>query len=417
MAYREAPEPRGPGISAAATWYAVALLTLMNLVNYIDRFSLPAVAESVQRDIPMSDTQLGFALSSFVMVYMLAAPVFGRLGDRRSRKALLAVGVAVWSVATAAAAYAHTYRQLLLARSAVGIGEAAYATLAPSLISDYFPAKTRGKVMSLFYIAIPVGSALGYVLSGLLTEHFGWRSAFLAVGLPGLALAALALTIREPERGRFDDGELPEQEPLGPTLKKLARNREYALTVAGYTLYTFALGGLAVWMPKYLISVRGVSMLTANGVFGTLTVVGGLVGTIVGGAIAEALKGRVKHPYLWLSGVTCLLATPATIFAFSLGNQRAMWAAVFVAELFAFASTGPVNTVLLNSVPATMRTLAFAVSILCSHLLGDAISPTLIGLASDATGSLGKAVLLVPVTFALGGIVWLYAQRTLPEAK
>lgn len=393
----------------------MALLGAMNLLNYIDRFVLPAIIESVRADIPMTDAQQGVALTAFIWVYMLASPVFGRLGDTRSRRHLLAFGVALWSLATAAAAFATTFAGLVVARAFVGVGEAAYATIAPALIGDYFPKAQRGRAMAAFYLATPVGSALGYILGGRINHAAGWQTAFLAVGLPGLILAAAALTLTEPPRGQFDDAPAAAT-PLADTLRALWRNREYGVTVAGSVAYTFALGGLAQWMPTYLIRVRGMDGAAANTVFGVLTVLSGLLGTLVGAAVADALRGRVRHPYLLVSGVATLLAVPFAVLAFTLPDPTWRWGAVFVAETLVFACTGPANTVLVDCVPASMRTMGFAVSILMMHVLGDAISPAIIGAVSDRR-SLQLAVMLVPLSFAVGGAVWVYGSRALPSAE
>jgi MFS family permease len=403
---------RSSAVTRGATAWAMALLGAMNLLNYIDRFVLPAIVQSVSVDIPMTHAQQGKAMSAFIWVYMLASPVFGRLGDTRSRPRLLAFGVAVWSIATAAAAFATTFAGLVAARAAVGIGEAAYATIAPALIGDYFPRERRGRAMAAFYLATPVGSALGYILGGRIDHAAGWRAAFLAVGLPGLLLAAAALTITDAPRGQFDDERSPAP-PFLDTLRALARNREYVVTVAGTVAYTFALGGLAQWMPSYLISVRHMDGAAANTVFGTLTVLSGLLGTLAGGWLGERLRGRVRHPYLLLSGVSTLLAVPFAILSFTLTDSTQRWAAVFVAETLVFLCTGPANTVLVDCVPAAMRTMGFAVSILVMHALGDAISPYIIGEIGDRS-SLQLAVMLVPLFFALGGSIWIYGSRALP---
>ncbi|MDO9020494.1 MAG: MFS transporter [Deltaproteobacteria bacterium] len=410
-------EERASAVSRRATVWAMVLLGAMNLLNYIDRFVLPAIIESVRADIPMTDAQQGVALTAFIWVYMLASPVFGRLGDTRSRRHLLAFGVALWSLATAAAAFATTFAGLVAARAAVGVGEAAYATIAPALIGDYFPRAKRGRAMAAFYLAIPVGSALGYILGGRINHAAGWQTAFLAVGLPGLLLAAAALTLTEPPRGHFDDEPAAAPLPLLDTLRALARNREYVVTVAGTVAYTFALGGLAQWMPTYLIRVRHMDGAAANTVFGTLTVLSGLLGTFLGGWLGDLLRGRVRHPYLLLSGVSTLLAVPFAVLAFTLPGADQRWAAVFVAETLVFVCTGPANTILVDCVPAAMRTMGFAVSILVMHVLGDAISPAIIGLVSDRS-SLQTAVMLVPLAFALGGAVWVIGSRRLapPES-
>ncbi len=400
-------------VGRRATYGAMALLCAMNLLNYVDRFVLPAIVSSVRRDIPMDDAAQGVALTAFIWVYMLASPVFGRLGDTRSRKHLLAFGVGLWSLATAAAAFVHTYAGLVAARAAVGVGEAAYASIAPALIGDYFPKAQRGRAMAVFYLATPVGSALGYILGGTVEHAAGWRAAFVAVGLPGLVLALLALFMVEPPRAQFDDG--PHTTPaLGDVLRSLRGNCEYRYAVAGTVAYTFAVGGLAQWMPTYLIRVRSVPSEVANDVFGIVTVVTGIVATLGGAWIADRLRGRVRNANLLVSGIATLVGVPFAVLAFTLHGVRDAWVAIALGELCFFACTGPANTVVADCVPGSMRTMAFAVSILATHMLGDAISPAIIGAVSDRS-SLQSAVLLVPLFFGLAGVVWIFASRVLRE--
>ncbi|MBL8605059.1 MAG: MFS transporter [Myxococcales bacterium] len=387
----------------------------MNLLNYVDRFVLPAIIEKVRVDIPMNDKEQGVALTAFIWVYMVTAPLFGRLGDRGPRKGLLALGVALWSLATAAAAMAQSFTMLVLSRAVVGIGEAAYATLSPALLGDLFGPKDRGRAMAFFYLATPVGSALGYVIGGQVESHFGWRAAFLAVGLPGLVIAASALLMKEPPRGQFDEAK-PELLPLGETLRALAANRIYRWSVLGSTFYTFALGGLAQWMPTYLTRVRHLDGARANTLFGALTVVTGILGTVLGGWAAERLKPRTRHAYLAVSAVATLAAVPFSVAAFAVEDAALLWPVIFVAELFVFVSTGPMNAVLADALPPSMRAMGFAVSLLAMHALGDAVSPALIGAVSDATGSLSVAVMLVPLFFSLAAAVWALAWRRLPAA-
>lgn len=407
-----AAPPAASAVSAGATRAAVALLTGMNLLNYVDRFVLPAVIERVRRDIPMSDTEQGVALTAFIWVYMVTAPVFGRLGDTGSRKRLIALGVGLWSIATALGAFVTGLWGLIAARALVGVGEAAYATISPSLIADYYPPSRRGRLMAMFFVATPVGSALGYVLGGSIARAYSWRAAFLAVGLPGLALALAALAIREPPRGQFDR-DAAATPPLRDVWPSLVANRPWLLTTLGWTAYTFAIGGLAQWMPSYLQRVRHMDLGAANNTFGAILVVAGLAGTLAGGGLVERLRGRVRHPDLWVCGVTTAAGVPFVWLAFRLQGGAAVWASIAVAEFFLFFGTGPVNAVLLNALPPAVRTTGFAASILMIHLLGDAVSPALIGFVSDRA-SLAAAVLLVPFAFALAAAVWLYAQRALP---
>src|SRR5216117_3495673 len=234
----------------------LVVLTLINLFNYLDRWIVAALAESMKHsELQLSDTQLGSLMTGFIIVYMIAAPLFGSLGDARSRTRLLGLGVAIWSVATALAGLATSYASLFAARAAVGVGEAAYGTISPALLADYFPRERRGRVFAVFFAAIPVGSALGYIVGGLVDHYFGWRQAFFVAGVPGLVLAALAVRLYDPPRGAQDSaaGVTPGAHAvsLGGAARAayaaLVRNRPYVLTVLGYAAYTFAIGALAFW--------------------------------------------------------------------------------------------------------------------------------------------------------------------------
>ena len=194
--------------SRRAARYALTILALINLFNYLDRWVVAALVESIKKsELHLSDTQIGLLPTGFIIVYTLTSPLFGTLGDRRARPPLIALGVAVWSVATALAGFARGFTSLFIARSGVGVGEAAYGTIAPALLADSFPIERRGRVLAVFFAAIPIGSAAGYVLGGLVDQHFGWRAAFWIAGAPGLLLALLVLLVKDPPRGLHDVGE------------------------------------------------------------------------------------------------------------------------------------------------------------------------------------------------------------------
>ena len=387
------------------------VLTLINLFNYLDRFVVPSLLESIKKsELHPSDTQLFSLVPAFTIVYMLAAPVFGPLGDRRARPPLIALGVLIWSVATALGGFARSYATLFLARATVGVGEAAYGTIAPSLLADYYPRRYRGRVFSIFFAAIPVGSALGIQLGGLVDAHFGWRRAFFIAGVPGLLLAALALTLRDPPRGAQDaEGgwEAPRQAGWR-SYGALARNRPYVLTVLGYAAYTFALGGIVSVMPSFLQRIRGLPEIQATFRLGAATVGTGLVATLAGGWLGDRLLARTSQAYLWLSGLATLVAAPLAFLALAVAAPAVYWTSIVAAELLLFASTGLINSAIVNVVPAATRATAVAVSILAIHLLGDVPSPTLIGVISDAS-SLAHAVLIIPVAVLLAGVIWTYA--------
>ena len=400
--------PPGP---AAARW-GLAVLTAINLFNYLDRWIVAALVESLKKsDLALDDFQLGLLATGFIVVYTFTSPLFGILGDRGSRPRLLALGVGLWSVATALAGRAQGFVSLFLARSAVGIGEAAYGTISPGLLADYYPKSRRGRVFAVFFVAIPVGSALGYVVGGLIDHRWGWRAAFYVAGLPGLLLALMALSLPDPPRGSQDEeGIVPEGPPPSTrqVYRDLFRNTPYLLTVLGYAAYTFAIGGLAFWAPAFLERMRGVPKSQATVEFGAIIVVTGLVGTFAGGWLGDALLKRWKEAYLWVSGVATLLAVPAAFLALASPRRAVYLPAIVVTEILLFASTGPVNSAIVNVVSPGERASAVALSIFAMHILGDVPSPPLIGALSQAS-DLARALLVVPVAIAVAGVVWTWA--------
>lgn len=417
--------------SRRAARYALTILTLINLFNYLDRWVVASVVESIKKsELHLSDTQLGLVGTGFIVVYTLTSPLFGMFGDRRARPPLIALGVAVWSVATSLAGFARGFASLFIARSTVGVGEAAYGTIAPALLADSFPIERRGRVLSVFFAAIPIGSAAGYVLGGLVDQHFGWRAAFWIAGAPGLLLALLVLVVKDPPRGLHDvqesgvggreseidsDG-ATSSDPRPPTpaphwtaaYRDLFRNRPFILTALGYGAYTFALGGLGFWMPAFLERVRGMPRSEATVTFGGIALVTGFVGTFAGGWLGDLFLSRSKQSYLWVSGVATLLAAPATYVAVSNPHRAVYLPAIAIAEVFIFMSTGPVNSAIINVVKPAERATALGLSVLVMHLIGDIPSPPLIGIVSDHT-SLERAFMLVPIAIVIAACVWMYA--------
>jgi MFS transporter, Spinster family, sphingosine-1-phosphate transporter len=407
--------------SSTANW-ALAILAVINLLSYLDRFIVAALSQSLKEaGLGLSDANLGSLMSGFLVVYTLVAPIFGSLGDRRSRPKLIALGVGIWSFATALSGFAVNYVTLLLARASVGVGEAAYVTIAPSLLSDYFPVRQRGRVMAIFFCAIPVGSALGYVVGGLVDKHYGWRNAFFVAGVPGLILAAPCLLLRDPPRGAQDNagagtGVAPKQsgssirQETWATYKRLVKNKAYAVTVLGYAAYTFAIGALGFWMPAFLERVRGTPREDATVSFGTIVVITGFIGTFVGGWMGDYFAKRSRTAYLWLSAVATLIAAPLVWEALTAASYSVYMVCMVMAQLCLFLSTGPINAAIINLVIASERATAIALSVFAIHALGDVISPPLIGALSDRF-SLEQAVKLIPLAVLVGGLIWVFAAR------
>ena len=409
-----APASRRPAL------IALGVLTTINLLNYLDRYLVPPLVPDLERALGISHTQAGWLWPAFMAVYMVAAPVFGAWGDRGSRTRPIALGVAVWSLATVLSGPARSYPQLFASRALVGIGEAAYAAIAPALLADYFPANARGRIYAVLNMALPVGAALGYVLGGLIGHHYGWRAAFFLCGAPGMLLAVVMLVLPDPPRGAQDaPAGVPRRgpEPAGSGVGaaatvylSLLRRTPYMLLVLGFAAYTFALGGLGFWMPTFLQEVRGVPADEATAGFGAIVIVTGFFGTLVGGLLGDYCLKRSRQGYLWFSAVTTLAAAPVALLALTSSAPHIFYPAIVIAELLCFMSTGPNNAAIANMVSPLERASAMALSIFAIHLLGDVPSPPLIGHLA-VTGSLERAVLVVPVALAIGGVIWLLSAR------
>ena len=406
---------------------ALVVLTGINLLNYLDRYVVSPIVPDLKAAMSLTDAQLGLLVPAFMLVYMFAAPVFGAWGDRGSRTRPIAIGVFIWSLATMASGLARNYPQLLAGRALVGIGEAAYVAIAPALLADCFRAESRGRVYSVLNMAIPVGAALGYILGGLVSQHFGWRAAFFVAGTPGLLLAVAVLWLPDPQRGVQDAPASQARKPVAVTptgrapgplavyLNLLGR-WPFMLLVLGYAAYTFALGGLAYWMPTFLERVHGISKVQASTGFGVIVLVTGFVGTFAGGWLGDCCLKYSRQAYLWFSGATTLLAVPFVVLALTAGAPAVYYPGIVCAQLLLFMSTGPINAAIVNMVSPFERASAMALSMFAIHLLGDVPSPPLIGRISDAS-SLGHAVLIVPVAVAIGGLVWLGAARVSGRAQ
>ncbi len=391
------------------------ILTGLNLFNYLDRYILPAVLAPLKGELHISSGAAGRINSAFMLGYFLTAPFFGYLGDRISRKWLIAIGIFIWSLGTVLTGFATGIGVLLFYRVLVGVGEASYATISPGLISDAYEPARRNNALTIFYVAIPVGGALGYGLGGLMEHHFGWRSAFFCAGVPGLLLALVLLPFREPARGQTE-GRVVEK----PRLKDVLRIfllPDFNLVIWGYVAYTFSLGAFAYWGPFYLVTVHGMSNHTADLFFSIVLFVAGLMGTFLGGFAATAWQKRTPAAYAWVLGLSVLAAVPVAFAAFLTTNTVVAMSCLATAMFLLFLSTGPVNTLIIESVPVNLRASAMAISIFMIHLFGDFRSSEIVGRLDDRWHSLQKAVLILPSVLILSGLLWLgLAIRTVRNA-
>jgi predicted MFS family arabinose efflux permease len=393
------------------SFLVLALLLSANLLNYIDRQVLYAVFPLIKGDFRLSDTALGFLGSAFMISYMVAAPFFGWKGAVTSRTKLASWGLLTWSLSTVFSGLAPNYRFLLGARTLVGIGEASFSAVSPALLSDHFARERRGRILSWFYLAIPVGSALGYLLGGIVGEKLGWHMAFLMVAGPGLILTVPFRFLVDPRHGKATDGKGAWK--LSRYLS-LFRNRSFLTNTLAMAAMTFALGGLAQWIPTFLYRDHHLDVAKANTLVGVVTVLAGVTGTLCGGWLGDRWQQRNPRGYLLVSGWGFLLSVPITVYTLLASPLENFIAGMFSAEFFLFLSTGPLNAVIANVTTPMTRTMAFAANIFLIHALGDAVSPTAIGWFSDLWG-LKTALLTTAFAVALAAGLSFLCTRFVSE--
>jgi MFS family permease len=391
---------------------ALVLLTALNLLNYIDRSVLNAVQPLIQNEFHVTDEQLGRLTTVFLIFYTLAAPLMGPLADRYSRRLIIAVGAFAWSGFTLLTAVTHSYNALLVRHTLVGVGEASFVTISPTVVADLFPESMRGRVLGFFYLAIPVGFALGYPIGGYFGTHYGWRKPFLLAGIPGFILGALVLLMPEPPRGQFDS--LAETTERG-TVLGLARNPAFLTATLGMAMMTFAQGGLLVWMPTFLSRMRGYTLLQANNLFGLIIAIDGTVASLAGGWLGDRLLPRTKSAYYLVSAASMGLGIP--VMAVALFNRGpAMVPGIALAGFLLLLNTAPLNAAVINSVGAHIRATAIAVNLFVIHFLGDAFSPWLIGKVSDRS-SLESGFISTVVATALSSAILFYGMKFAPGVR
>ncbi len=394
--------------------FALALLLAINLFNYVDRSILYSVQEAIRLDFHATSAAMGWLVLAFLVTYMLLSPVFGWLGDRFSRWLLIGIGVTLWSFASGASGLAHSYLPLLLTRCMIGVGEAAYGPVAPTIIADMYPTQVRGKVLAWFYAAIPVGSAIGYFAGSPFAHPGRWHHAFFLTLPPGLLLGLWCFLKKDPPRGGAD---LVEGHSLAKVSPReylvLAKIPSYVLNTAAMTAMTFAIGGVADWMPTYLTVDRGLTPEHAGLYFGGILVVAGLAATLLGGMAGDRLRTRFPGSYFLVSAAGMLAGFPLFLVLLITPFPLA-WVVLFAAVFCLFFNTGPSNTALANTTPPQIRASAFAINILIIHTLGDAISPGIIGAIRDHA-SLKAGFVAVSGMMLVGGILWLSGARYLAD--
>ncbi len=393
---------------------ALFLLLGINLFNYIDRQVLAALEPEIRATFfhpgdLNAMTKTGLLGSAFLVTYMVSAPILGFLADRMSRWIIVGTAVVLWSLATGGSGLAVTFGMLLATRVFVGIGEGGYGPAAPTILADLYPVEVRGRILAVFCAAIPVGSALGYVLGGLVGAHLGWRWAFYLLTPPGVLLGLFCFWQHDP-RLRAHAVVRKVRLTLADYLR-LFKTKSYVLNCVAQTFMTFAVGGLGYWVSAYL-EYRHQPSAAGKSIFGLITVVAGLTSTLLGGVVADKLRTRFPGSYFLVSGIGMLIGCPLFVASLYIPFPAA-WIAMFLAIFFLFLNTGPSNTALANvSLPA-VRATAFAINIFFIHALGDVQAFWMLGYIGGHT-NMHIAFLVVSGVMLAAGLTWLAAAKYLP---
>ncbi len=426
-------------------YFALAVLFAMNLLNYIDRFSFFAAGTHIQTALNINDYWFGVLGVSFMIVYTIVSPVMGWMGDRYSRKLLLAGGVGLWSFATVFTAFSADFYHMFFWRALLGLGEASYGAIAPALIADLFSIKERGRAMGVYYLALPVGTALGYILGGSIADRLGWQAVFFVVGMPGLLAALAGLAIMDPGRGA-SEGSAGAKFVDRPSLKEylvLFKTPTFLYNTAGMAAVTFATGAYAAWGSTYYQRVYGLSAGDAGFWIGLLLVGAGILGILLGMFLPDLLRKLTRRAYLLLAAAVVLAAAPLAVVGILDHDYKVSLGFLFGASVLLSMVLGPCNTVTANVVPANRRAAGYASFIFLIHLFGDISSPIILGWISEffgkpsiAASSLGQffasigatpvdtpdgvtnlavAMLAVVPVLVLGCIFFLLGSRHLPH--
>jgi len=403
----------------------VVVLCFVNMINYMDRYIIAGILTDIEKYFDLSDDKSGLLQTAFVISYMVFAPLFGYLGDRYSRRAIMAAGVFLWSLTTLIGSFMVEYHWFLLFRTLVGIGEASYSTIAPTIISDLFVQDQRSKMLALFYFAIPVGSGLGYIVGSETGRMTGaWQNGLRVTPVLGMIAVFLILFVMtNPERGESEGKTHLHATSWSRDIKLLMRNPSFMLSTAGFTCVSFVAGALAWWGPHFIYlglrlqpGYENVALSDVSLKFGIITMISGLIGVPAGSFIAQSLRVRYPRadPYICACGLICSapLLFAASLYASS--NVFICYTLIFIAELFLNLNWSIVADILLYVVTPTRRSTAEAFQILISHMFGDAGSPYLVGVLSEM---LKKSLAVGTTVMALSSSVATTTDEPSPEVQ
>jgi predicted MFS family arabinose efflux permease len=382
--------PAAEAVPQAYSNYVLAVLFVVYVFNFIDRQILSILIDPIKAELGASDTQMGFLTGfAFAVFYTVAGIPIARWADHGVRRNLIALGLTVWSAMTALSGAAQTYLHLALARIGVGVGEAAGSPPAHSLISDYFPPEKRATAISIYNSGIHVGVMLGYLAGGWINEFFNWRVAFLVVGVPGILFALVVrFTVREPRRGMSDaPGTMPADEPrdsVKDVFRFMLSMKTFSLLSVATGIAAFSAYGFGSWVPSYLRRVHEMGSGEIGTWIGIEAGVGGAIGAIWGGKLADRWGARDKRWYLWVPALSLVAYLPFVYAFLLLDTPQLALVAYFGAITFAAMHLGPAIAITYALVKVKMRALASALLLFILNMIGLGLGPLLVGMISDA---------------------------------
>ncbi len=403
--------------------YVLAVMVGINLLNYMDRFVAAAAAPLIKKEFNLSDAQIGLLASAFLLVYAVAALPFGYWADRGVRRTVVGIGVTIWSLATLFTGFARNFFELFVSRAVLGIGEASYYPAGTSLMSDYFPKNQRGRVMSIWGAGSTLGIAIGFAGGGYIADKFGWRDAFFFAAVPGLLFALLAFGMREPLRGSAEE--------RGPAVKQaqdanlrafvgLMRIPTLRAVILSQTVLFFVLASNAFWLPTLLNRRFGLSITQAGVLSGAVLVLGGLIGTLAGGWIADRRARKTPAAYLQVGIVGFLIGAVfvaiSLVVPMNIGPIPIFIPAFLVTVICLNLNSGPFTALSQNVVSPALRASCVTMLLFVSHVFGDSHATFDIGFLSDRFGSLQTALLITsPTLLVVAAIIAATGLRSVKQ--
>jgi predicted MFS family arabinose efflux permease len=407
-----------------AARYALALLTTIYTLNFLDRQVITILIDPIKRDYHLSDKAIGFISGfGFVIMYSLIAPFVARWADRGNRRNILTAGLVIWSGMTALAGIARNALQLTLARFGVGIGEAAGTAPSASIISDLFPGDQRAMAMSVYQLGPVFGGFLGAFIGGWINQYYGWHQAFLVAGIPGLIVALIFhFTVREPARGTTEETRVnTQQQPLGETLQFLFRQKSWLLLLVGFSFTTYIQFGFGNWTAPFLGRVRHLNSAQIGTYLGTVRGLAGLAGTLLGGYLTDWFGHRDPRWRLYVPAICSILACPGTLLFLFSPHPAVALAGFALISAASPVHVGPVISVSHSIVKVGMRTFSTSLLYLITELIGMGGGTLIIGALTDhylprlGPNAIRYSMSTAAAATLIGGVFFILAAQYLKE--